>query len=480
MRMYKKAAIVFFILIIILIFFEKSIISKKAICKDCNIILIDIDCLRPDHLGIYGYPKNTTPYLDKFAEDSIVFKNFFVEGSMTTLTKMSVYTSLYPFVHGVKPAIDTGNSYGTKSLDSKFLTLPQILNKEGYTTTWIGPLYAGAIPMDYGFNRGFDYFIENSQGWEEGFKWIKNNKDNKFFLSFYSSKTHDPYTPSKKTLQKFTNKTGITFEELEGITIKSIIDKPSLVFQQEFIENNPELFLNKTNLKKFLPNIEEGLCSSYSNQHLRCSQLMTDIFFSMFDSDIELLKSLYDGEINKMDEGFGELIDILKEKNILNKTIIVFYSDHGEAFLEHGSYAHQGGDLYDEITHAPLMFFIPKLKKQENYALTQGVDIMPTLLELVGLSIPRQVQGKSLLSLINKKDNSIREFAYSESIDSCFSVRSKEWKYIKSLDQSEEFYNLKNDPYEKENLVNKNNRTISEIQQEIKMKEELKNHLNVK
>ena len=483
MRVHKLKLKGLFIVLIILIiiflvyFLKKESVSKNIICGDCNIILIDIDCLRADHFGCYGYPKNATPHIDEFAKDSMLFKNFFIEGSMTTLSKMSVYSSLYPYVHGIKPQIRNNNKNSGEGLNKKFIMLPQILNKDGYSTVLVGPLNSRLTPLNLGFGRGFKYFFQSGgkQNWDwgEGLEWIKDNKDRKFFVSFYSSRAHDPYTPSEENLHKFTNKTDIktlSVNELDDIAIEKIINDPSIVFKDEVIKENPELFLNKKVLEESL----DILCADYSIQHQSCSEFVGSMFWKMFNpnnsSDLELLTAFYDSMVYDEDQHFSSIIETLKHEGLLNKTIIIFYSDHGEEFGEHGLYDH-GAHIYDEIVHVPLILFIPRMGGKEINALAQGVDIMPTILDLVGIKTPKHVQGKSLLPVILGTKESVRDYAFSQTVSNFFSIRSKEWKYITNFVGDEELYNLKQDPSEKENLVSMESNISSE------MREKLEEHL---
>ena len=445
----------FFIIIPFLILCISCSPKKEAFCKDCNIILIDIDSLRVDHLGCYGYDKNTSPNIDKLAEKSFVFENFFIESSHTTLSKMSVYTSLYPYKHKVRPIIESG----FRELDHTILTLPQILSQTGYTTVWVGPMASMSLSFGFGFDRGFDYFIEGGYydhyDWNDGIDWIKENKEKKFFISFYSEITHDPYSPNNYTLAKFTNRTDVEIIDIVYILKEGrerVINKPNLVFNESFINENNEIFMNKSKLNASL----DALCYNLSIQHYRCSDLYRNIFWDRFNpenaSDIEALNALYDAVIYEADQNIKGLIKVLEDEQLFDKTIIIFYSDHGDEFWEHNGTNH-GDHLYDEVIHVPLIIYIPEIENKEVNELAQGVDIMPTILDLIGVKVPAQSKGKSLLPVI-LKETSVRYFALSQTVFGTYSLRSMNWKYITNFEGIEELYNLKEDPYEKNNLAN--------------------------
>jgi len=480
---FKNLFIVLVILIIIvysIYSLKKESISKKMVCKDCNIVLIDIDCLRADHLGCYGYPKNTSLNIDKFAKDSILFKKFFSESSLTLPSRMSVYSSLYPYVHGIKHLART-NENKEKATKLNSLMLPKILSKNNYSNVLIVPSEEiAAIHSNLG--EEFEYISESKYNqlfdwkdnyWYDGLEWIKNNKDKKFFVSFFSSRVHEPYAPKEENLYKFINRTDIkplSYNELEEILIEKIINKPNKLLKYDFVKNNPKLFSNKT----LLINSFKDEYSNDSIQHLGWDLSIDEEFFSRFKRgnsyDWDLIMAFYDSEVYEADQEFNKIIETLKREELLNKTIIILYSDHGDEFGEHGDYSH-GEHLYDESIHAPLIIFIPGMESKEINALAQGVDIIPTILDLVGIKTSKQAQGKSLLPIIKDEKEDIRKYAFSEGLSNLFSIRSKEWKYITNFKGNEELYNLKQDPGEKENLIS----TEPEIA--YKMKEKLKEHL---
>jgi choline-sulfatase len=463
----------FMIVIIVFIFLNGCSQKEDIICEDCNIILIDIDSLRADHLGCYGYNKNTSPNIDKLAEESIVFDNFFIESPHTTLSKMSVFTSLYPYKHQVRPIIE--DNYA--KLDNGILTMPQILSQHEYTTVWVGPLGSMSLSFDLGFDRGFDYFIEGgfygNYDWDKGIEWIKKNKDKKFFISLYSEITHDPYAPRKETLARFSNRTDFEIIDLVYILDKGremIIDNPSIVFNETFIEENKHLFSNKTRLYASL----DALCFNLSIQLHRCSDIYRNIFWDKFNpensSDMELLYALYDTVIFEADQNVGYLMDTLIEENLLNNTIIVIYSDHGDEFWEHGG-VHHGDHLYDEIIHVPFIIHIPGFESKRRVSLSQGVDILPTILDLIGYTYPKHIQGKSLLPLMLNKETKVRDHVFSETVFDVYSIRSKHWKYITDFKEIEELYDLNEDPDEKNNIINESENV------KILLKDSLEQHL---
>lgn len=182
---------------------------------------------------------------------------------------------------------------------------------------------------------------------------------------------------------------------------------------------------------------------------------------------------LYDGEIAYMDFYVGQVIEKLKEKNLLKRTLIVLAGDHGEAFGEKGEDGH-GIFLYEETMRVPLIFFASHRLPTRRTVQTRArlIDIMPTILDILKIAVPKQVQGKSLLSTLKRfpsrdwpnymesyfpKEN----YSWSELIG----LIDGEWKYI--LAPKEELYNLKKDPNEKSNLAEQKRSVINNLRKKL-------------
>ena len=147
-----------------------------------NILLITVDALRPDHLGCYGYKKNTSPNIDKLAREGVMFTQAISQASWTWPSIHSLSTATYPSTHGVH--------FWDQNLLDSFSTLPQMLRKKGYSTGFISA--HGSLSK---FNRGFDFFVDISSAKADGITkkailWIEKNKKNPFFLWLHYMDTH--------------------------------------------------------------------------------------------------------------------------------------------------------------------------------------------------------------------------------------------------------------------------------------------------
>ena len=262
---------------------------QAASKKDFNIVLITIDTLRADHLSCYGYERETSPHMDKIAEEGILFKNVIAPSSWTAPSMVSLFTSTYPVNHGVVYGLQwkRKNKYSQDAFSEKLTTLPEILKTHGYTTFGVSSNHN--LTADLGFARGFHYFEYAGNAnpadcvnkivssWEDKIKGVK-----KFFLWVHYMDPHHPYHDRFPWIAQYSS--------------------PSLTRTLNFTDKSSR------ELNRLIPTFKEN------PQHL--SNLI----------------ALYDSEINYVDSHVGELIQKFElEKN----TLLIIASDHGEEFLEH-------------------------------------------------------------------------------------------------------------------------------------------------
>lgn len=412
--MSKKSSIVkrFIIIDVILLCILFTILGISAItkvknkysCKNCNVILISVDTLRADHLGIYGYKRNTSPNIDSFFNNSIIFTNHISQSNNTLASHMSMFTSLYPQQHGVVLLTDP-------PLAESITTLPQLLKANGYNT--IG-FYDSSNHLDskFGFNRGFDkYEADRTLGNPlilSDLEELKKSK-RKFFIFLHPAKNpHDPYLVSESTVKNFIG------NKYKGRINANPTDYYGLYFNEAH--------------KKFWENVDKNS-----------------------PEDIKYLVNLYDAEILETDKFLKRLFLLLEENNQLNNTIVILTADHGEEFMEHGGFLHT--KLYDEILQVPLLIRHSNQKTPLRIsALTQSVDITPTILDLLGISIKRGFSGKSLVPLLIGKKGKINSSTISQ-WTTLTAVRTPEWKLIFGDGTPKELYNIKTDTKERDNRI---------------------------
>ncbi len=362
-----------------------------------NVVVITADTLRADHVSSYGYFAPTTPNIDRFAEEGILFTNAFSQIPHTPPSHWSIFTGLYPFRHGMFTPKDNG---------SGLQTLPGILKEKGYVT-------AGFVSsqMLNGFAGEFDYF--NSEEGKERVKtrqqaadttekalsWLRKHWKKKFFLWIHYFDPHSPYNPPEG-YDIFNYSTGTHYTD-----------------------------------------------ARYSMTGLSKQRTIRE--------DI----GRYDGEIRYMDENIGKVLGTLKELGADGNTVVLIVSDHGECFGEHnfsdfgydkkGPCVFHGKTLYDEEVHVPLILRIPSFPKGLRIEETvETVDVFPTLLEILGIKAPEN-NGKRLVPLIEGGKGKGYAFMQTRSRRGLPSmgIRTQEWKYVKMVPSG---FDLETDMIEQE------------------------------
>lgn len=386
---------------------------------DINVLLIVIDALRADHLGCYGYERNTSPHLDAFAKEGVLFKNCYVPSSWTKPSIASLLTSLYPSTHG---AISWGSA-----LPGEVTSLAEIFKREGYVTySYVANPNLKTI---FNFNQGFDFFDDYLM------------RDKLYYAALRNLQANLP------VLKKITRKEFL-FSDRDNIRLANARIIPWL---EAYKSNNFFMYLHYMD-----PHDPYSPSPPYDKMYP----------YVKGDSNSENI-SLYDGEIRFADEYIGRLFEKLKSLGVYDKSLIVITSDHGEAFGEHNDKRH-GHTVYNELLKVPLIIKYPgsaganvRIEKQ-----VRIIDIMPTILEVAHIPCDINLEGSSLLTLLHgKRQMNFCEYIYVE-LDYNDNVmqgliKNNEWKYIftkKSILRNvekmgqEELYNLIEDPGELNNL----------------------------
>jgi arylsulfatase A-like enzyme len=300
-----------------------------------SVIIILSDSLRQDHLGCYGYHRNTSPHIDRFAEDAALFENSYAQSPSTRPSVASIFTSLYPSTHGA--------IYNQNSLPFSCLTLAEVLNNLKYKTAAFveNPL----IRKKYKYHQGFDTVrlsrirMERPEHDADGFDekildWIDENSSFPFFLYVHFIDPHFPYRAPEDYFRYF----------------------------------DPEY---------------SGDTTGFDSDHAFVSH------FRRNPRDLEHLVSLYDDEIRYMDDRFEKIIRCLQEKDLYDKTLVIFVSDHGEEFLEHGDIGHSSS-LFSEQIDVPLIMRMPGRFRPGRYRRpVQHIDLFPTILDVLGIETER-------------------------------------------------------------------------------------------
>lgn len=390
-----------------------------------NVILIGVDTLRADHLGCYGYGRNTSPYINALAKKGVLFKNCLSQAPKTTPSFMSIMTSRYPTYHGITANISHMLRAGGRricSLGPDVPTLAEILKGCGYQTAAFTD--GGNLYSKIGFGRGFDYYAMNTKllgiiPEDDILLWIRESAKKKFFLFFHTYAVHHPWVVPRRYLTLFDSE----YRGKLRIRPSSSADPkrfPSRFYLRLADKNNP--------------------------------------------ADIDYLRAIYDGAIKYVDDFIQNLLSLLIDLRIDNKTIIIFTSDHGEEFLDHGMLGHR--QLYNELLHVPLIIGVPHLKNSSREQRTvRSMDIFPTILDLLDIKNSAPIHGISLFAA----RHTYPRLALAETEDVGYAIQDTKYKYIRPYykktraTQIGELYNLVRDPGEKNNIVSEHPHIIEKM-----------------
>lgn len=305
-------------------------------CASCNVVLVSIDTLRADHVGAYGYDRPTTPHLDTLASSGVVFENAISQSSWTRPAHMSMFTGLHPHEHGFVGLSDRHRLEGSTP------TLASELREHGYATV----AFTGGVNVaaTYGFDVGFDLFRSNGRNFRDNLEetryWLDEQATEPFFLFWHGYDAHTPY------------------------------------------KNDP---VDRTAL---------GLPATRKRQALgrTCRRKNSG-------QGIRTVIDEYDAAVHHADRYLGKLLSELRSRDLLERTIVIVLSDHGEEFLDHDACFHLN-TLYREVLHVPLVVSAPGLQARRVPALVPGsVSIANTILDLVGVE-RRRLPGPSLVGAI--------------------------------------------------------------------------------
>lgn len=330
-----------------------------------NIVLVSIDSLRADHLGTYGYPKPTSPFVDELADESVVFERAVSTTSWTLPAHLSMLTSLSSAVHGV---INDG-----MTLSEDATSVAQLLQRAGWATGAV--VSAPYLSHKFGFDRGFDVYDDTTVSWPS---------DSASHTGVTSLKTHNR---AVELLDELADRPFFLFLHYWDVHYDF---EPPFPFDTMFVD--PDY---------------QGSMTGKGFQRNRA------IVPGMDPRDLEHVIALYDGEIAFVDTFMGRLFRELKVRGLWDNTLIIFTSDHGEEFLEHGKRGHRK-NLYTETLSVPLIVKFPNSRwagsrVQEAVGI---IDIMPTMLDLAGLEPFPEANGRSLIPVVDGTSDPDDPFYY--------------------------------------------------------------------
>jgi arylsulfatase A-like enzyme len=367
------------------------------------VVIYLVDTLRADHTTPYGYARDTTPELAKFARDAVVFDAAIAQASWTKPSVASLFTSLLPGRHRAVQLRDP--------LDLGLVTLAEMLQSRGYAT---GAAIANSVIYLPGvnFDQGFDFFeglhgpndrpskmVEAAGVVDAALRWLDERRGFPTFLYVHTVDPHVPYTPPPPFNMKF--------------------------------EPHPS--------------------PDYPAEDPR--------FYYREPIDRDRIIAQYDGEIAYGDQEFGRFIRGLKERGLYDRALVVFMGDHGEEFQDHGQWLH-GRSVFDELVRIPLIVKLPGQREAGRRIAqqVQEVDLLPTILENEGLPVPAPpvIAGRPLQAVIKggaPEPPAVSEISHRGIV--AHGMRTRADKYVQTFAPSEDemYFDLVRDPKEQVNRI---------------------------
>jgi N-acetylglucosamine-6-sulfatase len=418
-----------------------DLILEKTSAKFRNIVFILVDDLRHDVLGCTGHPFTETPHIDSLAKNGVRMKNAFVTTSLCSPSRATMLTGLYVHRHRV---VDNNNPVGKGTV-----FFSQYLQQAGYQTAFVGKWHMGGEGDDPqpGFDhwvsfRGQGTYLPNRDGLnvngtrvaQKGYitdeltdyaiDWLQSLKSDQPFMLYLSHKaTHAEFVPAARHRGRYKDK-----------------QMPKLV------ADKPEDYANKPMWVKNQRNSWHGVEFAYHS-----------------DLDVENYYKSYCETLLAVDDSVGRVLDFLRDKNLLDSTLVIFMGDNGFLFGEHGLIDKR--TAYEESIRVPLLMQCPELFQGGTVVekMVANLDIAPTILEAAGLAPPEGLDGKSFVSLAQGKDVPWRDALLYEyywernfpQTPAMHALRTDKYKYIHyyGIWDTDELYDLEKDSHETKNLV---------------------------
>jgi len=396
-----------------------------------NLLILTNDQHRADGLGCMGNPVVKTPAADRLAAEGVLFESHYVQCPQCVPSRAAMHTGRYPHTNRTPT-----NLY---RLSDREETLAMILNRNGYRTATTGELPFAPTRFLGGFQevlpggekmppehelarkRHAEDLKRDFQAvaapWPEeldetalfarrAIDFLRASRERPFYLHVNFRRPHHPFDPPHPFDRMYEDAQFPASHQREG----EMKNKPPA--QQKALENSVGFDLR-----------------------------------TMTARDLHRIKSYYYAMISLNDQYIGRILEELRRLDLDRRTVVVFNADHGEMLGDHGL-LFKGGYFYDEVVHAPLILRAPGLPAGKRVAdLVETVDLLPTLLELVGLAKSDRVQGRSLLPVIAGTDRRAR--AVHSEFPGTKMIRTREWKLVHYLHAPYgELYDLKEDPHE--------------------------------
>jgi len=418
-------------------------------------ILLVVDALRADRLGCYGYQRRpTSPHIDALAADGTRFVHAISSTPWTLPSIATLFTSLYPTVHGATLAsnitqwlVDHANFRPVTVLDSSRTTLAEVLEAHAFATA--GFVHGSYPAAEFGVAQGFERYDANLQPGirfqiQALLDWLDRERPRRFFAYLHTAEVHSPYMPP-------------------GPNPRWSVDDPDPTVRD--VARGLDEERARYREFDFDPDYDGSLDGSWESLRTLNARKLTP-------RDTEHLGALYDRGIAYTDYWIGRLVDELQRRGLYDRTVLVVTADHGDELLDHGRVEH-GRTHFEEVMRVPLVIHVQDEGIGRVVDQQVGlIDVTPTLLDLLGVPSDLPFEGRSLVPLIEGK--SLPEVAIlgEASLTSGLkALRTNRWKYLQGGPEREQLYDLAADPGERTNVCANQKDTCAALARQLRDKE---------
>jgi len=394
--------------------------QPRAAAANANLVICVIDAARPDHMGCYGYARDTTPNIDRLARDSLVFEQHFTQAAFTKGSTASLFTSQYPDTHLVF------SNEGGRGIKESSFTMARGLGEAGFHTVFFSsdPWLDVKKGMGRDFREAYGLDDVTAITGERGQrfapepllylfgKWLGGSRPPRFFAYLHIMAPHVPYAQPEQFTALFRG------------------------------AQPPGYRPDKHHPGEYAVPIGHA-CTAHP--------------------PLPEWLNLYDANMRYADWAVGQVEALLREAGLFRNTLLIVTSDHGEAFGEHGYVLH-GASVYDETSHIPLVIRFPRRAPRGRIAaLTQTIDLLPTILEIFGVRYPQEgIQGRSLVPLIAGRVHQVNDYVFTRGQrdlanpadrDACMTRSRSHALLLYANGKWRALYDLKDDPEEQHDVL---------------------------
>lgn len=414
---------------------EENRYDLKDRATELNVILVSMDALRWDRTGLSGNKAGLTPNLDAFAEEAVVFTDAVAAASWTLPSHMSVFTGRWPSVHGVtnKLRLLSQDQMVPTQLSPGIETFPDLLQRAGFVCA--GFTGGAGVQASYGFGRNFETYLDDrpfaglDYSMPAALEWLGRNREKHFFLFLHGYDSHGQYPLPESEIKTVAG-------EYRGTLNGGIEEQAALR--------------------------EKGLAS------IKNPGDEPDLSDTLSEADTRFLTSIYDRKVRNADQRLGSFLAQLRSMGLMDRSIVVVMSDHGDEFMEHGSIDH-GTTLYEEQTHVVLAMRFPGYARRQDVTQTvRLLDVFPTVFDALGIQPPTGADGQSLLPLLRGKPMDLPVFAetdYRLFVHHRMTRRGPRKLILDLADGEKDLYDLKADGTEKTDISSSDPRMTYELEQ---------------